>query len=166
MHESIGREALALWYDRSNLFQEFTASDPIDLRVRCGLALTQAGPVSFILWWMPPVSGDGTPTVVVEQLLDPLHQGTCEILAKLRSQNYLHLALVGAKGHICGLHEFKNEFAFTDFYAYAQAALETKYPVPCNFEEAILHYNSEFTVKGLLYDQYPRRVFVVGDCPS
>src|SRR5450755_590244 len=67
MHESIGQEVVAMWFDRTPFLESLAERPTIDLRVRCGLANTPAGPVAFILWWLPPLDRTGFPRFLKEQ---------------------------------------------------------------------------------------------------
>ena len=81
VHESIGSEVVCLWFDRSGLLERFGESPALDLGVCCGLAVTGGGPVAFILWWLPPIHENGVPHFLKEQILNPTHQGTRNIVA-------------------------------------------------------------------------------------
>lgn len=94
---------------------ELSPSTSVDLRVRCGLALTEVGPILFILWWIPPVDSDGVPRFLKAHILNPMHKGTREVLNRLGTQKYLHVALIGAGPCILGLHELRTSTAFSIF---------------------------------------------------
>jgi hypothetical protein len=153
-HESIGHEVIALWFDRTPFLEILSGCASIDLRVRCGLAVTQAGPIAFILWWLPPVNEEGVPHFLKEHVLDPMHERNREVLRRLGRQNYLHVALVGSGPRLLGLHEFKNEYGFFDLYSYVQAAAEKGWP-GYDFDAAHSAFEQAFDVSDLLHGRYP-----------
>jgi hypothetical protein len=156
MHQSIGQEVLVLWFDRTPFLEGLAANDTIDLRVRCGLALTEAGPIAFILWWMPPIDNGGCP-YVKEHILNPLHDGNRAVLLRLSGQKGLHVALVGSGPRILGLHEFENDYGFGDLYSYMQAAAEKGWPA-YDFDAALSAFEQTFEINGLLHGRYPDMV--------
>jgi hypothetical protein len=125
------------------------------------LAVTSQGPVAFSLWWIPPVDENGVPHFLQEQLLNPQHQGTCDILSRLARQKFLHLALVALHRQLLGLYEFKNDFGFFDLYSYAQASAERVWP-DYNFDTACAAYQREFDMLTLLHGGYSDRVLFAG----
>jgi hypothetical protein len=164
-HESLGQEVIALWFDRTPFLETLSGCETIDLRVRCGLAVTEAGPIAFILWWIPPVNEEGVPYFLKEHVLNPMHEGNCQVLRRLGGQNCLHVALVGSGPRILGLHEFKNEYGFFDLYSYAQAAAEKGWP-GYDFDAARSAFEQAFDVRNLLHGRYPEVTLLAGDAPS
>lgn len=173
IHESIGQEVIAMWFDRTPFLETLSCFDTIDLHVRCGLALTEAGPVAFILWWLPPVNEAGIPYFLKEHVLNPMHEGTRDVLHRLGRQNGLHVALVGAGPRLLGLHEFKNQYGFFDLYSYAQAAAETYAQAagqhgwpPYDFDAAHSAFEQAYDVADLLHGRYPKLTLLAGDAPE
>jgi len=163
MHQSIGQEVLVLWFDRTPFLEGLSVNDTIDLRVRCGLAITEAGPIAFILWWRPSIEMGGLP-YVKEQILNPLHAGNRNTLHRLGNQKGLHVALVGSGPRILGLHEFENDYGFDELYSYMQAAAEKGWPA-YDFDAALSAFEQTFEVNGLLHGRYPDLV-LGGDRPD
>jgi hypothetical protein len=163
MHPSIGQEVLAIWFDRSPFLEDLAVNESIDLRVRCGLALTEAGPIAFILWWLPPIDKGGLP-FVKEHILNPLHAGNRKTVRRLGGQKGLHVAMVGLGPRILGLHEFENDFGFGHLYSYMEAAAEKGWP-GYDFDAALSAFEQTFEIRGLLYGRYPDLV-VAGDGPN
>jgi hypothetical protein len=165
IHESLVPEVIALWFDRTNFLEILSGCETIDLRVRGGLAVTQAGPIAFILWWLPPVNGEGIPYFLKEQILNPMHEGNREALRRLGGQNFLHVALVGSGPRLLGLHEFKNQYGFFDLYSFAQAAAEKGWP-GYDFDAALSAFEQDFDVKDLLHGRYPEMTLLAGYGPD
>ena len=161
LHESMKREVMALLFEKTVLAESIAARAEVDLNLRGGLALTDAGPIVYLLWWMPPVDSAGVPFAAYEQLLNPMHEGTRNTLRELARVKYLHVALIGSGPRILALHEFLNEFGFDDIHASAQAAFET-WAAAYDFGAAYASYERMFTVDGLLKGLYPERTRAVG----
>jgi hypothetical protein len=165
MHESIGQEVMVLWFDGTPFLEILSRYETIDLRVRCGLAVTEAGPIAFILWWLPPVNEEGVPYFLKEHVLNPMHEGNRDMLRRMGGQKGLHVALVGSGPRLLGLHEFKNEYGFCDLYSYAQAAAEKGWP-GYDFDAAHSALEKTFDVGNLLHDRYPGSTLLAGDAPD
>ena len=165
IHESIGQEVIALWFDRTPFLEILSGCETIDLRVRCGLAATPAGTIAFLLWWLPPVNKQGVPYLLKEHILNPMHEGTRDVLRKLGRQNCLHVALVGSGPRLLGLHEFNNEYGFLDLYSYVKAAADEGWP-GYDFDAAHSAFEQAFSVSNLLHGRYPDVTLLAGNAPD
>jgi hypothetical protein len=165
IHESVGQEVIAMWFDRTSFLETLSGCETIDLRVRCGLAVTQAGPIAFVLWWLPPVDEEGVPYFLKEHVLNPMHEGNRQVLRRLGGQKCLHVALVGSGPRLLGLHEFKHDYGFSDLYSYAQAAAEKGWP-GYNFDVVHSAFEEAFNVGDLLHGRYPELTLLAGDAPD
>src|SRR5690348_3898913 len=83
VHESLKREVVALVFEKTDLIENIAARPELDLKLRGGVAVTDAGPIVYLLWWLPPVDSAGIPFASYEQLLNPMHEGTRNTLMEL-----------------------------------------------------------------------------------
>lgn len=105
----IGPELVVLLLDFTPFAHQLNALEPFELHLKCGGVRTGAGPVLFLLWWIPPVT-DGKPFAMYENILDAAHASTREWLRRASLQTHLHVILIGPGGELVGLYEFENTF--------------------------------------------------------
>jgi hypothetical protein len=108
LDEEIGPET-ALFLTDSTPFAYDLKRERFDLHLKSGAAQTSAGPILFLLWWMPPIT-NGTPFALYEHILNPAHEGVLKGLRQIARQTHLHLVLIGPGRALLGVYEFENVF--------------------------------------------------------
>jgi hypothetical protein len=109
---AVGPEVALFWKDHTDSAYEIGANPHLELRLNSGLVRTATGPLAFLLWWVPPILQNKLPFALFEQLLNPTHSGTLELLKKLANQTHLHVVLIGPQTEALRVYEFVNTFEF------------------------------------------------------
>lgn len=150
LDERIGPEAVALLVDPKP--DELLAQASLNFNLKAGIAETAYGPVLFLIWWTPPIV-NGQPSAFYEQVMDPLHSKTCEILRRVADQTHLHVLLIDLDGQVRDLFEFKNTFGFDGVRAAADGA-RVAWPGSDDFARAKQAYEEEYRIERLLAGDY------------
>jgi hypothetical protein len=106
---AVGTEVVLLLVDQTDFAHQLANRNPFELRLKTGAVHTSVGPLTFLLWWIPPVT-DGMPFALYEHLLNPTEHGACEMVRRLSAQTHLHVLLVGPGQKLLDCYEFENTF--------------------------------------------------------
>ncbi len=146
INPTIGEEVIATLVEPTDSVHELLAKKPLELRVKTGVAQTSAGPVLFLLWWVPPIT-HGMPSVLYEHLLNAGNPQTVELLKRVSHQTHLHLAVLGPKGRLFDLIEFENTFEFEKLIPVAEAGCSCNRD--CDFAAARREYEANYKLAEL-----------------
>ena len=143
----IGSEVLGVLVDTTPFAYQLKKCCPFRLNLQAGAVKTNYGAILFLLWWMPPVT-NGEPFCLYEQIMNPSHPATQEMLERLATQSHLHVALVGPGSHLIDLFELKNTFGFSDLLKQGKAFCENCPTV--DFAAAKQEFTSNYALNDLL----------------
>ena len=138
LDEEVGSE-IVLFLTDSTPFAHQLKQEQFELHLKSGAVRTSAGPVLFLLWWMPPVT-NGKPFALYEQLLNPAHAGTMVGLGQIARQTHLHLVLIGPDQELLDVYEFENTFGMEKLIPISESACE-EYGASMDFFAAKREYD-------------------------
>jgi hypothetical protein len=150
LDERIGPEAVLLLIETAP--EELLGRRKLMLELKAGVAATDYGPILFLVWWIPPLIDD-RPFAFYEQLMNPLHPGTSDILARVADQTHLHIVLLSTGGQILTVFEYENSFGFNGIHAGVQGA-RVAWHGRADFGLAKQAYQQEYDVYKLLAGAY------------
>lgn len=105
----VGAEVVLVLVDQTDFAHQLAHRNPFELRLKTGVVETHLGPLTFLLWWVPPLS-DGMPFALYEHLLNPTERSAFEMVRRLSAQTHLHVLLVGPGQELLHCYEFENTF--------------------------------------------------------
>lgn len=105
----VGAEVALVLVDQTDFAHQLVHRSPFELRLKTGAVRTSLGPLTFLLWWVPPVTG-GMPFALYEHLLNPTERRAFEMVERLTAQTHLHALLVGPGQELLDCYEFENTF--------------------------------------------------------
>jgi hypothetical protein len=105
----VGAEVVLFLVDQTDFAHQLAHRSPFELHLKTGAVRTSLGPLTFLLWWVPPLS-DGMPFALYEHLLNPTERSVFETVRKLSAQTHLHVLLVGPGQELLDCYEFENTF--------------------------------------------------------
>ena len=146
LDEEIGSETVLFLTDSTPFAHELHRKR-FELRLKSGAAQTNAGPVLFLLWWIPPIT-NGEPFALYEQLLNPAHTGVLRRLRQLARQTHLHLVLIGPGQELLDVYEFENVFGLDKLIPISVSAC-TRYGGSMDFIAAKQEYDQTYDVMEL-----------------
>jgi hypothetical protein len=120
LDEEIGPEIVVMLTDSTPFAHELKRK-PFALRLKSGVAQTSVGPILFLLWWIPPVT-NRKPFALYEQILNPTHIGTLEVLRQIARQTHLHLILIGPGQALPDVYEFESTFGLEKLISISESA--------------------------------------------
>jgi hypothetical protein len=153
LSSEVGPEVVLVVTDLTDFAHEVFGHRPVELHLKSGAANTSAGPVLFLLWWMPPIT-NGKPTALYEQILNPAYPGTFNALKQLKSQTHLHVLLFGPGQELLDVLEFKNVFGFDRLATISERACE-QFP-GMNFNAAKEEYDRTYELMELFREDDPK----------
>jgi hypothetical protein len=107
----VGAEVVLALVDQTDFAYELARRSPFELHLKTGAVRTSFGPLSFLLWWVPPLT-DGMPFALYEHLLNPTEHDLFEMVRALSVQTHLHVLLIGPEQELLDCYEFENTFKF------------------------------------------------------
>lgn len=85
----------------------------LELNLKTGIATKRFGPVLFLLWRVPPVA-NGEPFGLYEQVMNPAHPGTLNLLRRAARRTHLYVVVLGPGGKPIDCLEYENNFGFEE----------------------------------------------------
>lgn len=142
---AIGNEVALFLIDQTDFAYEVKARVASDLRIKGGCARTNFGPVTFLLWWLPPIT-NGMPFALYELRLNPCSPGTVQVLERLVSQTHLHVILIGPSQKLIDLCEYRNTFEFQNLQGMETHCGDCE---RLDFKKANLEFETNYSLHGL-----------------
>jgi hypothetical protein len=146
LDEEIGPE-IVLFLTDSTPFAHELKRERFELRLKCGAARTNVGPVLFLLWWIPPVT-NGKPLALYEQLLNPANTGILEMLRQIARQTHLHVVLIGPGQELLAVYEFGSTFEVEKLISISESACK-EYGASMDFIAAKQEYDQTYDLNEL-----------------
>jgi hypothetical protein len=139
----VGAETALLLVDQTDFAYQLAERTPFELRLKFGAVRTKAGPLVFLLWWVPPLT-DGMPFALYEHLLNPTEPGVLKMLQRVSRQTHLHVLLIGPGQKLLDCYEFENTFHFDSLIPVLESSLQGP---ALNFEAAKSEYEKAYTLR-------------------
>jgi hypothetical protein len=139
----VGAEIALLLVDQTDFAYQLAERKPFELRIKLGAMRTDAGPIVFLLWWVPPLT-DGMPFALYEHLLNTTERGVLKIVQQVSSQTHLHVLLIGPGQKLLDVYEFENTFDFDSLLPIVESSLQGP---ALNFDAAKAEYEKMFSLR-------------------
>ncbi len=117
----VGPEIVLLLIDSTPFAYELHKRTPFELRLKLGVARTSAGPIAFLLWWIPPIT-NGKPFALYEHMLNPSYPKALEGLRQIAHQTHFHVILLGPGQELLAVYEFGSTFGLENLIPFAEKA--------------------------------------------
>jgi len=118
----VGPEITLLLVDQTDFAYQLAQRKPFELRLKFGAVRMNAGPILFLLWWVPPLT-DGIPFALYEHLLNPTNNSVLRMLQRLSNQTHLHVLLIGPGQSLLDVYEFENAFDLDSLIPIVESSL-------------------------------------------
>jgi hypothetical protein len=143
---SIGSETAIYIFDRTPFAHEIAALRPFNLNLLTGLIPCQAGPVLFLLFWLPQPAGEGV-FAAFENTVNPHSVEHLQPYWDLARQTHWHVFVLGPDNEELDWFEFENLFAIGDTLDQVADVIPS---YPCvNFDKAKAEFEAQYTMDDL-----------------
>ena len=151
----VGREVALYIIDYTSFARKIAALKPFQLYLKCGLVRCDAGPVFFLLFWLPHPRSRWLPTLrlrnepfaAFEYFVNPHEPSMVEPLRDLASQTHWHVFVIGPDDETLNFLELPNNYGLETVLPDVDRAVST-FPM-VNFDAAKAELQARYSLADL-----------------
>ena len=144
---NVGRETALYIIDYTSFARQIAALKPFQLHLKGGLVRCDAGPIFFLLFWLPHPRPRNESFAAFEYFVNPHEPSMVEPLRDLANQTYWHVFVIGPGDETLNFLEFPNNYGLETLLPAVDRAVST-FPM-VNFDTAKAEFQARYTMDDL-----------------